>query len=341
MRSHFTLPPTLTAACAVASAASLLSSHCSGGTFIAADYATNPAYAGGWTNGQNAGYGFGAWSFDATDATPPGQYQGIGSSSPLGTAWTLLTYSGGQNGTGLANAGRAIPGGLQPGQTFETLLQNPSTWQGMYSYRGFDLLFTAGTNNDVGGDNTSALRAQVFDYFNPSQYWAITDRDSTTHLNGSAAPAFTGPLTAAAGMKLDFTLVSTNTYSLTLTPLSDPTMAYTQTGNLDPSGLPISWVNFRLYCGASSGLSDTNNNYSISSMTIAPLTLNIQSAGTNVLLSWPGALANNYALLSTTNLTPSAWSAVSTNASGIVNGQFVVTNPITGSQQFYRLQLQQ
>ena len=34
------------------------------GTFIAADYATKATYAGGWSAGQNGGYGFGAWSFN-------------------------------------------------------------------------------------------------------------------------------------------------------------------------------------------------------------------------------------------------------------------------------------
>lgn len=323
----------------------MLNSTCSAQTLSAADYATNSTYAAGWTNGQTGGYGFGPWSFDGTGAYPPTnsvgelyQYQGMGTASPLGTAWTLLTYSGGQHGTGLANAGRAIPGGLQPGQTFETFIQNPSVWQGMYSYRGFDLLFTAGPDNNVAGDNTSALRAQVFDYFNPSQYWAITDGDGTTHLTGTAYPAFPGTLTAGAGMKLDFTLLSTNTYSLTMTPLSDVSMAYTQTGTLT-TNLPISWVNFRLYCGASSGLTDTANNFSISSMTISPITVSIQKDGTNVLLSWLGAFTN-FNLVSSTNLSLPGWTAVSTTPS-IVNGQNVVTNPIVGKQQFFRLQLQQ
>jgi hypothetical protein len=322
----------------------MLNGNCSAQNFVAADYATNSTYAGGWTNGQNAGHGFGPWSFNGTDQTPTNmQYQGISTSSAMGTAWTLLTHSGGKDGQGIANAGRAITGGLQPGQTFETVLQNPSTWQGTYSYRGFDLLFTAGPDNDVAGDNTSALRAQVFDYFNASQFWAISDGAGTTHLNGNGGhPAFTAPLTAAAGMKLDFTLLSTNTYSLTMTPLSDPSMAYTQTGTLDPSGLPIRWFNFRSYNGVSSGLTDTNNNFSISSMTIAvppPPTLNIQKDGSNVLLSWPGAFTN-FNLVYSTNLSLPGWTAVSTTPS-IVNGQNVVTNPISGKQQFFRLQQQQ
>jgi len=125
MRSHFLPNPGAVTACAVAGAATLLHGTCSAQTLIAADYATNSTYATDWSAGQNGGYGFGPWSFDGTDTTPPGQYQGMSTSSPLGTSWTLLTYD---NQSGLANAGRAItePGGLQPGQTLEMVLENPT-----------------------------------------------------------------------------------------------------------------------------------------------------------------------------------------------------------------------
>src|SRR6516225_8278207 len=122
MRSHFLISRKTAAACAVAGVTAMLAGNCRGQSFIAADYATNSTYAGGWVAGQNGGYGFGAWSFDGTDPVPAGQYQGLSTSSPLGAAWTLLTHD---NHTGLANAGRAISGGLQVGQTFEGVIENP------------------------------------------------------------------------------------------------------------------------------------------------------------------------------------------------------------------------
>src|SRR6267378_3398860 len=125
MRSHFRISSGAAKACAVTGATAIMAGICS--AQIAADYATDPAYAGGWSAGQNGGYGFGAWSFNGTDPTPAGQYQGISSSSALGTSWTLLSHS---TSSGLANAGRAINGGLQPGQTFETVIQNPTTTSG-------------------------------------------------------------------------------------------------------------------------------------------------------------------------------------------------------------------
>ncbi len=72
-----------------------------------------------------------------------------------------------------------------------------------------------------------------------------------------------------------------------------------------------------------------------------PPQLAIISSGANVILTWPTNVAGfdytGYTLQSTTNLGSAAvWS---TNSPGpvVVNGQFTVTNPISGTQQFYRL----
>jgi hypothetical protein len=334
VRSHFLISQGVATTCAVAGAVTILGGHCSAQQLVAADYATNSTYAADWTAGQNGGHGFGRWSFDRTDATPltnsvgvPYKYQGMSSSSALGTAWTLLTHN---PTNGLANAGRAIsePGGLQPGQTFETVIQNPVAY---YYYRGYDILLYNGTNNLVGGDNTAALRMDVFSYIVTT--WHIIDGDGSTFVPLDPAT------TAVAGMKFDLTLLTTNTYSLTLTTLGNSSTNYTHTGTLGGS-LPINWANYRLWNGPSDGPEDTNNNFEISSMTISAipgLILNIQKAGTNVILSWPTNFTN-FSLFSTTNLGPPVWTPASTNHSGVVNGQNVVTNPIAGRQRYYRLQ---
>jgi len=65
--------------------------------------------------------------------------------------------------------------------------------------------------------------------------------------------------------------------------------------------------------------------------------LAIIQSGTNVVLSW---LANftGFTVQSTTNLvSPAVWTPVAP-APVVVNGQNTVTNPISGTQQFYRLQ---
>ncbi len=64
--------------------------------------------------------------------------------------------------------------------------------------------------------------------------------------------------------------------------------------------------------------------------------LNITPSGTNVVLTWTNT-ASGFTLESTTNPAPPAvWSTNST-APVVVSGQYTVTNPISGTQKFYRL----
>jgi formylglycine-generating enzyme required for sulfatase activity len=63
--------------------------------------------------------------------------------------------------------------------------------------------------------------------------------------------------------------------------------------------------------------------------------LSIALAGNQVVISWPAAAVNCF-LQSTTNLSPAAWSNVSA-APVVISGQYTVTNPISGTQQFYQL----
>lgn len=330
MRSHFLVNSRVAAACAVVGTTTLINNNGSAQTFIAADYATNSIYSGGWTAGLNGGHGFGPWSFDSTDNTPAGQYQAMTTSSALGTAWTLLAQS---SGSGLANAGRSIIGGLQVGQTFQATIQNPVNNPGIYTYRGFDILFTSSTTNNPGGDNTAAFRLQVFDYFNPAMHWHINDIGDYT-----PSPAVSAMATGASGMIVDFTLTSTNTYAFSMSPVSDPHSPYlAYSGTLDSANLPINYFNFRNYNAASSGLTDTADNFEVSSMTTAGFNLNIQFAGTNAILSWSTNIPAFY-LESTTNLGPSAVWNTNLPTPVVINDQNVVTNPIAGIRQFFRLQ---
>lgn len=321
-------------ASAVAGAVTMLSGHCAAQPLVAADYATNSTYAAGWAQGQNAGFGFGPWGFDSTD--PAGApFQGMSTASAMGTAWTMFTTNNPPGG--LANAGRAIlePGGLQVGQTFQAIIQHPSAFA---YYRGFDILFYNGTTNDVPGVNTAALRLTVFDWsFNPNVYWAVTDASPSGPGANTTLPAAT---TAQTGMIIDVTLLSTNTYTLTMAPVNNPNSPYLTFSGTLQTNLPINYVNFRNWDTTTSGTNDVTDNFEISSMTIqaAPLvTLNIQPAGANVVLSW-STNDTNFVLASSPSLSNgSVWS---TNLPApVVNGSLnFVTNPITGSQQFFRLQ---
>jgi len=68
----------------------------------------------------------------------------------------------------------------------------------------------------------------------------------------------------------------------------------------------------------------------------APPELAISRSGENVILTW-STNVTGFMLQSATNLvSPSFWSTVSPGPT-VVNGQNTVTNPISGTQQFYRL----
>ena len=254
MRSHFISGAAI--ACAVTGATALMANHAAAQAYDAAS-----GY-GSWTTGSTGGTGFGAWSFDQTQ-NPDNSFatsgqQGLSSAQSIGSAWTLFNLS---TSAGLANAGRAINGGLQAGQTFETVIQNPSTYTGsLYygGYRGWDILFGNATDNNAPGDNTSAIRASVFNYFNPSQNWGIDDA------GGHHSTSLTGPTTAAQGVRIDLTLDSATAYTLIMTPLNGAT-PYTLNGTY--AG-PINYVNFRLYNTASTGQNDVADNFGISYMEV-------------------------------------------------------------------------
>jgi hypothetical protein len=65
-----------------------------------------------------------------------------------------------------------------------------------------------------------------------------------------------------------------------------------------------------------------------------PLEIRLSLGGSQVIV-WP-TNATSYTLQSTTNLSSPVWTTVSP-APVVVNGQNTVTNPISGSQQFFRL----
>jgi len=96
-----------------------------------------------------------------------------------------------------------------------------------------------------------------------------------------------------------------------------------------------------LYGTAAGGGSE--NSGTVFSLSFAPQ-LTLTSSGvppSGIILSWPTNVAGfdytGYTLQSTTNLAaPTVWSTNSA-APVVVNGQFTVTNPITGDQMFYRL----
>jgi uncharacterized repeat protein (TIGR03803 family) len=84
------------------------------------------------------------------------------------------------------------------------------------------------------------------------------------------------------------------------------------------------------------GSSGQGTVFSLSLPAVSAPQLTITPSGANVILTW-SASATGFTLQSTTNLGPLASWTTNSPAPVVVNGQNVVTNPISGAQQFFRL----
>jgi uncharacterized repeat protein (TIGR03803 family) len=76
--------------------------------------------------------------------------------------------------------------------------------------------------------------------------------------------------------------------------------------------------------------------FSLSLPPVSAPQLGITPSGANVILTWPAA-ATGFTLQSTTKLGSLAFWTTNSPAPVVVNGQNVVTNPISGAHQFFRL----
>jgi uncharacterized repeat protein (TIGR03803 family) len=113
------------------------------------------------------------------------------------------------------------------------------------------------------------------------------------------------------------------------------TNLYSFTGGNDGQGANDLIVSNNILYGTTQhgGTSGSGTVFSLALGPASPPQLTITPIATNVILSWP---TTGFALQSTTNLSSPVWT---TNllAPVVVNGQNVVTNPISGARQFFRL----
>jgi hypothetical protein len=255
MKSHFSLASHAAVACAISATAAMVNGAAN--AQLAADSPTDPAYADGWQAGDNGGFGFTGWSFYGTYTSAV--QHAMDSSSPyhLGLAWTLYLPNGnlpqqspdspnpppgpGGTGTDLSRAGRGFAeGALQVGQTLSVVVNSPTE---RTFYKGYTISLISGTNN-VGfccPAGVQRLRVGTFEYFTYGGWY-------TPHGPGYFNTCGLFDTDTADGLKLDIKLTGVNSYSLTMTPLAHPELAYHESGTMtDGSGMPINWIMFEHY----------------------------------------------------------------------------------------------
>ena len=96
-----------------------------------------------------------------------------------------------------------------------------------------------------------------------------------------------------------------------------------------------------LYAGGNFSTAGTNvSAYAAMANLPVPPILSIIADGSNVVVTWPDAATGyttDYMLESATNLLPPVVWQTNSTPPIIIGGQNIITNPITGSQQFFQL----
>jgi hypothetical protein len=235
---------------------------------VAYDSADNTAYADGWQEGDNGGFGFTGWNFDSgywfnytlySYAHPGflGIDDGLKNGAPLsnphndvGRSWVIGSHP---DGDGAPRIGRGLVSPLEPNQTLSVVVDNPTRRQ---FFKGYFIQFHGGTGGEngnlCGGDDdrnhactpgaplaADQLNMWRFEYFDYGQ-WQIADASNTY------IPLFDDD-TGAGGMKLDLTLTSTSEYELTITPLGNPGLTHVHSGTLVNPGDSIDWFQITFF----------------------------------------------------------------------------------------------
>jgi hypothetical protein len=204
---------------------------------------------------------------------------GVTGSSPynnIGKAWTIFNPNAvNPNGapdnppselTDIARVGRSIVGGLPVGATIKMVIDNPTEQS---FFRGWAIkLNNGGANVCYAGDNCSTpeyepdlgtgliktrMAIGMFQYSPPNGRWYAnwTDDDPDN-------PPYTGPplfdTDTDAGMQIEFTLTSADTFDLRMIPLDNPANAFESLGRtiedgpkMTPTGLPIDWIQLEFF----------------------------------------------------------------------------------------------
>jgi uncharacterized repeat protein (TIGR03803 family) len=273
-----------------------------------------------------------------------------------GTGYTnLYNFTGGTDGynveSGLVLAGNTLYGVTGQGGTFDygtvyAINTDGSGFTNLYSFNGdsdgshpYSKLIVSGdtlygTASDGGPDGKGtvfAIKTNGADFTVLHSFTAFSN-----NTNGDGANPFTGLAMAGNtlyGVANDGGNWGWGTVFAVNTDGTGFTNLYSFTGGSDGAWpIAVTLSGSTLYGTTQSG--GNSGSGTVFALNLVP-TLGIATVGSQVVLSWP-AWSPNFSLQTTTNLASPAWAPVFL-PQVLVNGQNMVTNPISGNQQFYRL----
>ena len=280
---------------------------------------------------------------DTTNSDGAWPYDGLilSGNTLYGTA-----YGGGTSGNGTVFAVNTNGTGFTNLHSF-TALASTTNSDGVGPYAGLilsgsnTLYGTASAGGSSGNGTVFAVNTNGTGFTNLYSFTALDIATDTTNSDGAnpcAGLILSGnTLYGAAdrgGSSGNGTILKVNTDGTGFTTLHSFTALASNTNSdgANPyAGLILSGNT--LYGTAQYGGSSGNG--TVFALSLVP-SLGIAVTDNQVVLSWP-TWARNYGLQTTTNLVSAAfWTTVSPGPV-VVNGQNVVTNPISGTQHFYRL----
>jgi hypothetical protein len=191
------------------------SSQIAGGATVAFDNASQTAYANGWQAGDNGGAGFGPWTFafsgTANNLVHPPQFIDTAplAANSLGAPAFALTTSDQNNQFDTSEVRRTLLSPLAVGQTLSVDIDGSALANAP--------AFTIGNTFDLFGTNGS----ERFSLLTNNGY----NNDHWTSTNG----ADTG-IPAANSFRIEFTLVTIDSFDLVLSPIGGGAPYFAQTG---------------------------------------------------------------------------------------------------------------
>jgi hypothetical protein len=231
---------------------------------MASDSASDPVYADGWQDGDNGGFGFTPWNFDAGYIfagtnyayAPPlyaqiddGMQGGTQFSNPhnaIGRSWAIgASHSPNE---GAIHIGRGFAP-LRIGQTLKVVFDNPTTSP---FYKGYFIRLnggTGGTNGNIcnlgygcshpnfpDGYPVGKNNLSRFEYFNFGE-WGLDDEDPSPDMNVFDTD------TSAQGAIYKVTRTGEDMYNVSLDSIG-PGADFSTSRTFDNAGVPVDWIEF-------------------------------------------------------------------------------------------------